>query len=185
MQNYTYYARPSPQGHYSRLPAAAESRASFLSQPSHQSQATQEPRNQPRNLKPLNWLGLYLAGNVVGMIGLLALLYTTFRENNTIRHLTYGFGATMIIVPSVVAIYWYFLHVNSPGGGVAKWNLAILQTFSGSTLAFAAAFGVFSSLYCDLVLGSIADNLVGLPSHDFAPLYWAWVVAKRLPMLSI
>jgi hypothetical protein len=62
--------------------------------------------------------------------------------------------------------------------------LATTNTFKGAFVAFVAVFGFFSTLYADLILGAIADNLLGLPSADFAPLYWLWFVAKRLPMLS-
>lgn len=62
--------------------------------------------------------------------------------------------------------------------------LATTNTFKGAMVSFIVVFGFFSTLYADLVLGAIANNLLGLPSGDFAPLYWLWFVAKRLPMLS-
>ncbi|KAF2029890.1 hypothetical protein EK21DRAFT_66986 [Setomelanomma holmii] len=176
MANHNHYLQPPPQVRYGQSPAAS----GFFSQHSQQSQ----PAREPRDLTPLSWLSLYLAGTIVGMTGLCSLLYTTFRKDETIRNLTYGFGATMTIIPIMVAIYWYVHHLNLPGDGHRKWILAFCQTLGGSVLAFAAVFGFFSSLYCDLVLGSIAKNIYGLPSGDFAPLYWAWFIAKRLPMLS-
>lgn len=137
-----------------------------------------------RDVRPLWWLTLYLAGTIVGMIGLCSLLYTTFRKEQTIRNLTYGFGTAMGIIPILVAIYWYTQHLNLPNGGHRVWMSASWHALGGAVIAFIAVFGFFSSLYSDLVLGAIADNLFGLPSEDFAPLYWAWFIAKRLPMLS-
>lgn len=138
-----------------------------------------------KNRNPLWWLILYLSGTIVGMVGLCSLLYTTFRQDPTVRHLTYGFGAAMAIIPLLVAIYWYIHHLELPEGGSRVCMSAFWHTFGGAILAFTAVFGFFSSLYSDLVLGSIADNLFGLPSTDFAPLYWAWFIAKRLPLLSL
>jgi hypothetical protein len=138
-----------------------------------------------KDLAPLWWLTLYLSGTVVGMVGLCSLLYTTFRHDKTIRHLTYGFGAAMAIIPLLVAIYWYIHHLEKPEGGSRVCMSAAWHSFGGAILAFTAVFGFFSSLYSDLVLGSIANNLFGLPSADFAPLYWAWFIAKRLPLLSL
>jgi putative effector of murein hydrolase LrgA (UPF0299 family) len=142
-------------------------------------------RNDRKNLTPLWWLTLYLSGTIVGMVGLCSLLYTAFRHDKTIRHLTYGFGAAMAIIPLLVAIYWYIHHLEKAEGGSRVCMSAFWHTLGGAILAFTAVFGFFSSLYSDLVLGSIADNLFGLPSVDFAPLYWAWFIAKRLPMLSL
>jgi hypothetical protein len=140
--------------------------------------------NTNRNLKPLWWLTLYLAGTIVGMVGLCSLLYTTFRQDQTIRNLTYGFGVAMAIIPIMVAIYWFQHHLNLKETGRRVYMSAFWHTLGGAFLAFIAVFGFFSSLYSDLVLGKIADNLTGLPSQDFAPLYWTWFIAKRLPLLS-
>jgi hypothetical protein len=176
MANHNYFPRPSPQSHYGQSPAAS----GYFSQPSQQNR----PARGPPDLTPLNWLILYLAGTVVGMVGLASLIYTTYRKNDTIRYITYAYAGTLLIIPIMAAIYWYIRHLNSAGEGRKKLLLAYFQTLGGAVVAFAAVFGFFSSMYSDLVLGSIANNAYGLPSADFAPLYWAWFVAKRLPMLS-
>lgn len=130
------------------------------------------------------WFILYVAGTIIGMVGLGSLLYTTFRDDQTIRKLTYGFGAAIVILAVSVAIYWYSRHSQRSKGGFSGYVLAVSQVLGGSFLAFTVAFGFFCPLYSDLVLGKIADNIFGLPSQDFAPLYWAWFIAKRLPLLS-
>jgi hypothetical protein len=155
----------------------AHSRSGFFSPPGEYVAKSKIP-------PPLWWLVLYLAGTIVGMVGLGALLYTTFRHDRTIRLLTYGFGGAIALIPILVAIYWFQQHLDLPDGGWSVYKSAFWKTFGGGIIAFTAAFGFFSSLYSDLVLGSIADNLFGLPLKDFAPLYWAWFLAKRLPMLS-
>jgi hypothetical protein len=142
-------------------------------------------KSNKNSLAPLWWLILYLAGTIVGMVGLCSLLYSTFRHDPTIRKLTYGFGGTITIIPICVAIYWYHYHLQKSKGGREAYQKAFWQVLGGSVIAFTVVFGFFSSLYSDLVLGAIADNILGLPSNDFAPLYWAWFIAKRLPLFSL
>jgi hypothetical protein len=45
-------------------------------------------------------------------------------------------------------------------------------------------FGLFGAFYCDWILAAIAGSWAGLPSNDIAVLFWVYVAAKRLPMLS-
>ena len=142
-------------------------------------------KDEKTDLSPLLWLILYLAGTVIGMIGLCSLLWTSFRQDQAVRRLTYGFAAPLVIIPSLVAIYWYTENCFGSKGGRHGCTKAYRQTFHGALVAFVAVFGFFSALYGDLVLGVIADNVLGLPSADFAPLYWVWFIAKRLPLLSI
>ncbi|KAJ8113099.1 hypothetical protein OPT61_g4706 [Boeremia exigua] len=139
---------------------------------------------QGKDNAPLWWLLLYLAGTIVGMVGLCSLLWTAFRDNKTVKHLTYGFAAPMAIIPLMVSIHWFIRHLERPDGGLRTLLSAYLKTFGCALVAFAAVFGFFSALYADLVLGAIADNLLGLPSADYAPLYWIWFFAKRLTLLS-
>lgn len=136
------------------------------------------------NLTPLLWLLLFLAGTIVGMVGLCALLWRNFRDDKTIRHLTYGFAAPMVIIPGLVAAYWYTEHCTGSSNGRRGMQKAYRHTFRGALAAFVAVFGFFSALYGDLVLGIIADNVLGVPTGDVTPLYWIWFVAKRFPLLS-
>lgn len=144
------------------------------------------PRNSKKtNLAPLHWLFLYLAGTVVGMTGLCSLLWTSFREDKAVQHLTYGFAAPMVIIPVLVAIYWYGEHCFGGTSGCCGLLTAYEHTFKSACVAFVVMFGFLSALYGDLILGVIADNVTGFPSSDIAPLYWVWFIAKRVPMLSI
>ncbi|KAF1925098.1 uncharacterized protein M421DRAFT_424121 [Didymella exigua CBS 183.55] len=146
---------------------------------------TRGQSTKTKSLEPLGWLVLFIAGTIVGMFGLCSLLWTSFRQDTTVRTLSYGFAAPVILLPICVGIYWY-LHsaTEDKTGGLKGLVLATANTFKGASVAFIAVFGFFSTLYADLVLGAIADNPLGLPSADFAPLYWVWFIAKRLPMLS-
>ncbi|KAF2250208.1 hypothetical protein BU26DRAFT_455735 [Trematosphaeria pertusa] len=149
------------------------------SMPSHR------PATTSKDLGPLWWLLLYLAGTITGMVGLCSLIYISFRHDTAVRNLTYAFAAPMIIIPILVAIYWYVKHLQLPGGGFDVWMSANTHVIGGAAIAFTAVFGFFSALYSDLVLGAIAGNMLGLPSGDFAVLYWAWFIAKRFTLLSL
>lgn len=137
------------------------------------------------DLSPLFWLLLFLAGTVVGMVGLGSMLWKNFAHDKTIRRLTYGFAAPMVILPGMVAAYWYTTHCCGASSGRHGLQRAYRHTFRGALAAFVAVFGFFSALYGDLVLGIIAGNILGIPTGDVAPLYWIWFVAKRVPMLSL
>lgn len=137
------------------------------------------------NSTPLYWLILFLSGTVIGMIGLCSFLWTSFRQNDTIKYLTYGFAAPMVIIPALVAMLWYTEHCFGPSNGRGGMKKAYRHTFYGAFVAFIAVFGFFSALYGDLVLGVIADNIIGLPTGDaIVPIFWIWFIAKRLTLLS-
>ncbi|KAF2181025.1 hypothetical protein K469DRAFT_713882 [Zopfia rhizophila CBS 207.26] len=175
---YSPYASPNPQ------------RSRMYSRPNNSTYTslfTSDDDNTPQvktNHSPLYWLILYLLGTIAGMTGLCALIYTSFRHNKDVRHLTYGFAGAIIILPIIVALYFYKSHLQKPQGGGRVLKSAYQHAFWGAAITGIAAFGFFSALYSDLALGAIAGKWSGFPSEDFAPLYWAWFAAKRLPMLS-
>lgn len=142
-----------------------------------------EPRTHPRDIAPLRWLALYLLGTVLGAIGLGPLVAASF-ANADVKHLTYGFGTVMVVIPMTVTGYWYAKHLELPQGGWRVLVSAYLYGAGGAVLAFVASFCVFAPLYSDLVLGAIAGKWSGLPSAEFAPLYWAWFAVLRLPLLA-
>ncbi|KAF2472588.1 uncharacterized protein BDR25DRAFT_284127 [Lindgomyces ingoldianus] len=173
---YHPYGSPQPSQMYTQHNTT---RTTFFSDPN-------DPNDTPSstNHNPLYWLTLYLLGTVTGMVGLGALIYTSFRHNKDVRNLTYGFAIAIAIIPMITAAYWYKKHLGLPQRGFKTLWEAYKHTFGGALLAFIAVFGFFSALYSDLALGAIAGKWSGVPSEDYAPLYWAWFVAKRLTMLS-
>ena len=174
----TPYASPNPgkQGLYTH-----GNNTSFFSSDTGASASPQHPKG---NIGPLYWLILYLAGTIAGMVGLLALIYTSFRHNRDVRSLTYGFGLVLIILPITTAFYWYKKHLELLQRGTGALGQASLHTIGGALIAFAAVFGFFSALYSDLVLGAIAEKWSGAPTEDYAGLYWTWFIAKRTMLLS-
>jgi hypothetical protein len=111
--------------------------------PFHDSQGEVNKSNQSnkKTQAPLWWLILYLAGTIVGMVGLCSLLYSTFRHDPTIRKLTYAFGGTITIIPICVAIYWYNHHLQKSKGGRKAYQKAFWQVLGGSVIAFTVVFG--------------------------------------------
>ncbi|KAF2837566.1 hypothetical protein M501DRAFT_937417 [Patellaria atrata CBS 101060] len=130
---------------------------------------------------PLYWLFLYLCGTIVGMVGLLSIVREAFPSNEGVRDLSYSFGIAIVVISGAVGAYFYKRHGE---GNKQEEKSAFSSTFGGVFKAFVVCFGTFSALYSDLILASIADNWGGFPSQDKAALYWAWFVAKRLPLLS-
>ncbi|KAF2117317.1 hypothetical protein BDV96DRAFT_451402, partial [Lophiotrema nucula] len=174
---YSPYTPPSGSGHHGLYQQQGNSRSGFF-----EPEDVGSIRPQPNN-KPLYWLILYFAGTVTGMVGLLALVYTSFRHNQDVRSLTIGFAVVIAILPALTAVYWYKKHLEMEGGGRVMAN-AMLYTVGGAFLSFFMVFGFFSALYSDLVLGAIAQKWSGAPSEDYAALYWTWFIAKRFPMVS-
>ena len=133
---------------------------------------------------PLWWLILYFLGTITGMVGLFGLIIADFRHNSDVRSLTYSFLVIVTVRALTTGTYWYTRHIETSAGGYEALKAAYIQTFGGFFIALLAAFGFFSALYSDLVLGAIAQNWSGFPSRDNQALYWAWFAAKRLPMFS-
>jgi len=50
---------------------------------------------------------------------------------------------------------------------------------------YTAVLIILAPLYADWALGAMADNLLGVPSGDSAPLYWSYFVLKRFTMISV
>lgn len=136
------------------------------------------------DLTPLYWLILYYLGTITGMVGLGALVIADFRQNYYVRCLTYGFIAIVVVLALTTGFYWYKRNLENSQGGYVALRSAYIYTFGGSFMTALAAFGFFSALYSDLVLGAIAGNWAGFPGNGNEILYWAWFAAKRIPMFS-
>lgn len=121
------------------------------------------------------------------MTGLLDIVVKDFGHDQNVRWLTYGFGIAIVLLSLGVGAYHYKRHydmLEQEGGGGALYRAAVWHTFGGFFKALIVCFGAFSAFYSDLVLGAIANNWPGFPSEDNSALYWAWFVAKRIPLLS-
>jgi hypothetical protein len=148
----------------------------------------------------VTWLCGYIAGTVVGMVGLLSLVAQLFHEQVSIRIVT-GIFESLAFLPFIVwtpfaLIFvlirlWfyirYFVHLDDEIGNF-EWTFRgediELLDITGIFVVATAFFGLLGAFYCDWILAAIADNWAGLPSSDIAVLYWIYFAAKRLPMLS-
>ncbi|OCL03685.1 hypothetical protein AOQ84DRAFT_140832 [Glonium stellatum] len=137
-----------------------------------------------QNYTPLWWLIVYLVGTTIGMVGLIGLIVSDFRHNSNVRSLTYGFVVAIAVLALTTVAYWYKLHLEQNNGELKGLIKAYLQTFGSFFIVLVAAFGFFSPLYSDMVLGAIAQNWSGFPSEENQVLYWTWFGAKRLPMFA-
>jgi hypothetical protein len=119
-------------------------------------------------------LAIYIPGVVVGFVGLGPLVKQSW-HNPAVGIITYVLGGMVVVLGIAVAVVSMFS--STDGGVVMSWCWGLLGCLLGC--------GFLGVLYSDWILGSIAEDLVGLPSSDNAILYWTYFVAKRLPLLSI
>ena len=120
--------------------------------------------------EPHKWLGLYLAGSLPGIVGLLSLV----KENwslHTVKVITYVFSS--------FSLFFLIYSVGSCFHGATKMETYYVIILYG--FVHSVGFGVLVAIYSDWILGAIAGNLAGEPSSDIATIYWLYFVAKRLP----
>ncbi|TFK68110.1 hypothetical protein BDN72DRAFT_61607 [Pluteus cervinus] len=109
-------------------------------------------------------VALYLLGTISGMIGLLSLMFQSW-PNGALQDLVIGFGTFYVLLTLGIALVWF----ESGKTGIRPgYILAILAV---------------SPLLCDLVLGILADNVVGVPVSGMTPLFVVYLIGKHLPML--
>jgi hypothetical protein len=120
------------------------------------------------------WLILYVLGLIIGLVGLGSLVKETW-DDHTIRVITYAFGGVTLGSAAIAGIVGLIASCGDDGdpSGLAALPLVCVLVVV-----------VLGVLYSDWILGEIAGNLAGVPSGDIRILYWAYFVAKRLPMLT-
>jgi hypothetical protein len=144
--------------------------------------------------KVLWWLLLYVPGVVAGLSGLLSLVFKEIGKNAHVKIITEVFGAVIAFPAGLMLIFGIIGMCSQCCGGRTEKevNNSSMENLGKSTVAVGimvflvacSATSILAALYSDWVLGAIAGNLVGLPSGDVAPLYWGYILAKRLPFFS-
>jgi len=114
-------------------------------------------------------LVLYVAAYIVGIAGLGSIVWT-LRHDQNIQYITYAFCAATASIIFVCMMLWCCCGCVE---AISRWKLF---------LAMASSVIMVGALYSDWILGDIAGSLVGIPSGD-TELYWAYFIAKRLPLL--
>ena len=132
------------------------------------------------------WLTLYGLGTIVGLTGLLSIVYRTYTSNHLVRQISSIFLG-IAIGPSALYIVIVILIkvVRKPNQNHPKFGL-------GNTLvhtAFVAMIlvlwaGMLAAFYSDWVLGAITGDLVGTPTSSNKIIYWTYFLAKRIPLFS-
>ncbi|KAI5843589.1 hypothetical protein BZA05DRAFT_439186 [Tricharina praecox] len=117
------------------------------------------------------WLVLYILGMVVGLAGLISLVREAWLESWTVRITTYVCGGAAVVMLAVWALY-SCCYIDR--GQKAGFRLFVVPL----------TLGLIAALYSDWILAGLAENLIGVPSGDVAPLYFAYFAAKRLPIFS-
>ncbi|KAF2870113.1 hypothetical protein BDV95DRAFT_496770 [Massariosphaeria phaeospora] len=149
----------------------------------HRSERHSSKKDHGVNPAAFIWFFLHLAGTIIGMVGLLDLIKNSYWYDPVVRRLSLGFGITTIITAVLTGLYMYKRHRQRLHDGYddfcSPWVCGVLATI----LAFLAGFCISSTLYCDVVLGMIAGNMLGRPSSDLWKLYWPWFIANRILLL--
>jgi hypothetical protein len=113
---------------------------------------------------------LYACGIITGFTGLVSLVIQSW-ETHSVVLITEIFGGIAGFIAVVGVLISCSIYIDG-------------EEFSESVLSVGGWVGILSALYCDWILGAIADNMTGAPSDDVAVLYWIYFVAKRLPLLT-
>jgi hypothetical protein len=133
---------------------------------------------EPQSRRSVYWSFLYFPGLVTGFVGLCSLVNQDWKEK-TVQIISFAFAGTLVLVSVVGVIFLQCLGSDSRTlKRLAKSPLA------AGIILFVTGTSVLGALYSDWILGAIGDDLVGFPSGDNQYLYWAYFVAKRLPLLS-
>jgi hypothetical protein len=128
---------------------------------------------------PLGWLIVYAGGVIVGMTGLVSLVSQNWGAEH-VALITYVFGGVAGGTAFCVAIMAFIGAASDDGfSSGLKWSATSMIIMG------IVAVGLLAAFYSDWILGAMTDNLIGSPSSENALLYWAYFVAKRLPILSL
>lgn len=129
-------------------------------------------------------LALYVPGIVTGFVGLVPLVKESW-SNHTIGIITYVFGGVMVGLGLAVVAYSTFNDGNKVEGGLLFCSGGVTMSLFWGLSTCVGVWGFLGVLYCDWILGCIAQDLAGMPSGDTEILYWTYFFAKRLPLLSL
>ena len=128
------------------------------------------------------WCIFYFLGAFVGFVGIMAIAGNHMADNEQLRITTGAFGAAVfLVVVLTTGRRWRTYFSKLPAVTPMEDGLEVLR--------WSAGFAVFVvtllfALYSDWALAAVARDNLGMPTSANAPVYWCYLVAKRLPMLS-
>jgi hypothetical protein len=119
----------------------------------------------------LFYVGIFWAcGCIAGSTGLISIVLDHMDINHRFSIIAYVFGG---IIFFGVLIGWY---EYDRGNRHRACMYCILWPLIGC-----CTLGLF---WIDWSLGAVLGNLAGVPSKDASPIYWSYIVVKRLGLLS-
>ncbi len=129
-------------------------------------------QKEEKPAKVFLWMLLYVPGMIAGATGLISIVGGAFETN-----------------PRIHLIVWVFIGVAGTVGTVLAFAMCCMGMSScigllGYFVVYGLMLGVFAALISDWVLAILANDLVGLPDSNAAPVYWTYFIAKRLPFFS-
>jgi len=132
------------------------------------------------------WIGVFF-----GLIGLGTVLRKTWQIFivNTITRVFLGFMGAVSVLMLVVTYFAIF--INHSLSALIKRKCFGSRTpphwfpFVVPPFVFIALFILLFPFWADWTLAAAVGSWTGWPSSDIALLYWAYFIAKRLPILMI
>lgn len=121
---------------------------------------------------PAGWLVFYILGIAVGLVGLISIVVEAWpTRSKAIEIISEVFG-TAVLLGIPIGICFHTFISNALVGICGAIGM----------------IGILPAFYSDWILAAIAvqegGDWAGTPSSDYAPLYWAYFAAKRLPFFS-
>jgi hypothetical protein len=124
------------------------------------------------------WLILYVAGTIVGLVGVIILVREAWADIADVRIISYVFVAVFGCI-MIIIFFVSFEKVTVTGGG-KRWGWFMFPPAAAfSIVVFTAVF------YSDLILGAVSGNLAGVPNSEASVIYWLYFVFKRVPLFTI
>jgi hypothetical protein len=108
----------------------------------------------------------------------MSLVAQTIHKNEQVLIITIVFGT--VIATVLVAGTFFLVWGNSDGSTGKALGIGVL----GSAMQLVMWVAILAAFYSDWILGAIAGSLSGVPSSDVAPLYYSYLIVKRLPLFS-
>ena len=141
------------------------------------------PDGQP--LPSIMWIGLYVLGLIIGMVGVFSLVKETWLDNSKVRLITYGFGGisggiiALAMLGGIAMVVTIFCDGDDDVFSTGCGTFLGAAPFGGAVL-----FVILGVFYSDWILGAIAGNLAGEPSSDVVLIYWLYFAFKRVSLFS-
>ena len=113
---------------------------------------------------------------IIGFVGLISLVVRDWFTNRSLRIVTLVFAMFLFLCTlALYAVVKFTVHDD--------WKMKERERrYLGSVCFGLTMFTILSAFYSDFALGALVHNWSGTPSSDISSLYWAYYIARHLPI---